>query len=245
MGIVKPLKTALVLAGGKGERLRPLTDNLPKPMVPILGRPLLEYHLHWLRQQGIERAVLLAGYLQDVIRQHFRVERIPGLTIECIGEDQPLGRGGALRNGFLEAGIQDEILVATNGDIITNQELLPLQKLHEKEKSLATILLTGMVSPYGVVDVGSHGQIVSFQEKPKLPYYINGGVYVLSGAVLDRFPELGDHETGLFPELVEEGTISGLKSEAFWCSVETKKDIDIVEEFVSGHELFTGLVTNH
>ena len=70
MGTMKSLKTALELAGGKGERLRPLTDNLPKPMVPILGRPLLEYHLHWLRQQGIERAVLLAGYRQEVIKKH-------------------------------------------------------------------------------------------------------------------------------------------------------------------------------
>ena len=95
--------TALVLAGGKGERLRPLTDDRPKPMVEVGGRPILEHHLRWLRSEGIIRAVLLTGYLGAVVEDYFSVERVPGLHVECVRETSPLGRGGAIRNGWEQA----------------------------------------------------------------------------------------------------------------------------------------------
>jgi NDP-sugar pyrophosphorylase family protein len=236
------LKTALVLAGGRGERLRPLTENIPKPMVPILGRPLLEYHLHWLRSQGIERAVLLVGYKQEVVREHFRVPRIEGLSVECAGEEHPLGRGGALRHGFEQASLSDDVLVATNGDIVTDQPLGPLLQLHEATGALATVMLTGMVSPYGIVEVNDAGRITSFSEKPGLPYFINAGAYILSGSVMARFPQEGDHETGLFPQLAGEGRIAGFRSDAFWRSVETQKDLREVEQFIGHNPLFAPLV---
>ena len=235
------LKTALVLAGGRGERLRPLTENLPKPMVPVAGRPLLEYHLHWLRSHGIERAILLVGYRQEVVREHFAVPRIDGLTVECVGEDHPLGRGGALRNGFEQAGITDEVLVATNGDVVTDQPLGPLLRHHLDSGALATIMLTVMPSPYGIVDVGEAGWVTAFREKPMLPYWINAGAYILSRAVMARFPLEGDHESDLFPRLAEEGRLQGFSSDAFWRSVETPKDLREAQEFIGQHQLFAPL----
>ncbi len=230
-----------MLTGGKGERLRPLTENLPKPMVPIAGRPLLEYHLHWLRSNGIERAVLLVGYRQEVVREHFAVPRIDGLTVECVGEDYPLGRGGALRNGFEQAGIPDEVLVATNGDVVTDQPLEPPLQRHIDSSALATITLTAMPSPYGIVDVDEAGWVTGFREKPMLPYWINAGIYILSRAVMARFPREGDHESELFPRLAEEGRLQAFSSDAFWRSVETPKDLREAQDFISQHQLFAPL----
>ncbi len=232
------IETALVLAGGRGERLRPFTDDRPKPMVPIHGKPLLEYHLHWLHEQGVKRAVLLVGYRQEMVHEHFAVSRVPGLTVEWVGEDQPLGRGGALRHGFERAGITDALVVATNGDVVTDQPLAPLAQLHRETDALATVMLTQMVSPYGIVDVDESQRIVAFREKPPLPYWLNAGVYVLSRGLMDRFPKVGDHETTLFPQLAAEGRIAGFRSQAYWRSVETAKDLREVGEYVMGHELF-------
>jgi len=235
-------KTALVLAGGKGERLRPLTESIPKPMVPIGSRPLLEYHLHWLRSEGIERAILLVGYRQEVVREYFSVPRIPGLSVECVGEDHPLGRGGALRHGFEQAGLTDELLVATNGDVVTDQPLEPILALHHSSGALATLMLTTMRSPYGVVEVDGTGRVTAFREKPQLPHYINAGAYVLSGGLMARFPVEGDHETGLFPQLAKEGKVAGYGSSAFWASVETLKDLEEARRFIGEARLFAPLL---
>ena len=235
------LKTALVLAGGKGERLRPLTDNLPKPMVAVAGRPLLEYHLSWLRDQGIERAVLLVGYRQEVVREYFAQPRIEGLVVECVGEDRPLGRGGALRHGFEQAAIADDVLVSTNGDIVTDQSLAPLLQLHEATSALATVMLTPMVSPYGVVEVSSGEMVTSFREKPQLPHNINAGVYILSASLMSRFPVEGDHELELFPQLAQEGRVAGFKSQAFWRSVEVLKDLQELQRFIEERRLLVSL----
>ncbi|MEX2430310.1 MAG: nucleotidyltransferase family protein [Dehalococcoidia bacterium] len=220
-----PVRTALVLAGGKGERLRPLTDDRPKPMVLVNGAPILEHHLAWLRSNGIERAVLLVGYLHQVIRDYFAFPRIDGLTVECVGEETPLGRGGAFRNGFAQAGVTDEVVIATNGDVLTDQPLAPMLELHERAGALATLLLTQMVSPFGIVETDEQGRVRSFVEKPRLPVWINGGAYVLSREIFEEFPVEGDHETTAFPRLAEAGRIAAFKSTAFWRSVESPKDL--------------------
>ena len=228
-----PLTTALVLAGGRGERLRPLTDDRPKPMVLVDGVPILEHHLRWLRANGVARAVLLTGYLHRVIHEYFAAPRVAGLAVECIAEETPLGRGGALRNGFERAGIRDEVVVATNGDVLTDQPLEPLVELHQRTGALATLLLTRMVSPFGIVEVDDADRLTSFVEKPALPYWINGGVYVLSRDILALFPAKGDHETAAFPELAGRGLIAGYRSEAFWRSVESPKDLREAEEYLA------------
>ena len=236
------LRTALVLAGGKGERLRPLTDGLPKPMVPCAGRPLLEHHLHWLRANGVERAVLLAGYRGGIVQEYFAVPRVAGLDVVCVVEEEPLGRGGALKNGWRVANTPDEVVVATNGDVVTDQPLGPLLHLHRTTGALATDMLTGMQSPYGVVDVDDAGLVRGFREKPPLPYWINAGVYVLSREALQRFPEHGDHETGLFPVLAAEQKLAGFRSRSFWRSVETQKDLRELEQALGRIALFAPLV---
>ena len=210
-----PITTALVLAGGRGERLRPLTDDRPKPMAPIDGVPLLHYHLAWLRAQGVTRAVLLAGYRHDVIEAYFAEPRIAGLTVETVVEQSPLGRGGAIRHGFEKAGVTDDLVVATNGDVLTDQPLAPIVELHRDSDASATIMLTPMVSPYGVVDVEEGGKVTGFREAPVLPHWINAGVYVLAGSLVPRFPAVGDHEASTFPELAQAGKAGGIPQPGF------------------------------
>ena len=169
--------------------------------------------------------MVLTGYLHEVIHDYFAGPRIDGLTVDCVAEVQPLGRGGAFRNGFEQAGITDDVVVATNGDVITDQALAPMFALHQSRSAAVTLLVVQMVSPYGIVDVDDDGGVTGFVEKPPLPYWINGGVYLLNSPVIRQFPEVGDHETTTFPELVERGQVAALRCDGFWSSVESPKDL--------------------
>ncbi len=226
--------TALVLAGGKGERLRPLTDDRPKPMVEVGGRPILEHHLRWLRGEGIVRAVLLTGYLGVVVEDYFSVDRVPGLQVECVRETSPLGRGGAIRNGWEQACSEASAVVATNGDVLTGQSLAEMVATHQRSGALATILLKRLVSQYGIVDVDEDNVVRNFREKPELPYWFNAGVYVLDGSLKGRFPSEGDHEAELFPQLAREGNIVGCACTSYWQSVESQKDMREAERLLAG-----------
>lgn len=193
-------------------------------MVEVNGRPIVEHHLAWLRANGVERAFLLTGYMHEVIAEHFATPRIDGLDVRCIAEASPLGRGGAFKNAFREAGLADNAVIATNGDVLTEQPLAPLVEAHERAEALATVLLTPMISPFGIVDTDG-GLVTGFREKPPLPYSINAGVYVLTREAIARFPDVGDHETETFPALASEGRLAAFESGAYWKSVESQKDL--------------------
>ena len=217
--------TALVLAGGKGERLRPYTENRPKPMVPVHGRPVLEHHLRWLREGGVESAYLLCGYLHEVIQDHFGVGESLGMELRYVVEEEPLGTGGALKQGLalLPPGL--ELVIATNGDTITEQPVGELMEAHRRHSGLATVMLVSLVSPYGIVDTEEDGRVREFVEKPALPYWLNAGVYVLDPAIQTYLPDQGDYERTAFPALAREGKMYGFKSSALWIGVDTVKDL--------------------
>jgi len=216
---------AIVLAGGKGERLRPFTEDRPKPMVEIMGIPILSYQLQWLQGQGIADIVISCGYRHDVIEAYFGSGERMGLRITYSVEEEPLGRGGALRLAMSHVPEDAEAIIATNGDIITNLRLGPVLEAHRAEEMLATIVLTPFISPYGIVEVDERDRVTQFHEKPRLPYWINAGVYVLAPALRQRLPERGDHETTTFPELAKAGRLGAYKSDAYWRGVDTIKDV--------------------
>lgn len=220
---------ALVLAGGRGERLRPLTDDRPKPMVPVAGVPILEHHLTWLRTNGVTSVVLLCSYMADAIREHFGDGQRLGLAINYSIEETPLGRGGAFKRGFQYVPPGEELVIGTNGDIITGQPLGPIIRAHRRRNAVATIMLTPLISPYGIVRVGRHSHVLRFDEKPRLNHWINAGAYVLSREFFDLLPDIGDHEDTTFPLLAEQGQLYAYKSRAFWKSVETSKDLAELE----------------
>jgi len=221
---------AIVLAGGKGERLRPFTEDRPKPMVEIMGIPMLGFQVQWLQGQGVTDVIVSCGYRHEVVEAYFGNGERMGLRIRYAVEQEPLGRGGALRLALGQIPEAEELVIATNGDVITNLKLAPLLEAHRAAKHLATIVLTPFVSPYGIVETDGDDRVTHFREKPELPYWINAGVYVLSREIRDHLPERGDHELTTFPALARAGKLGAYKSTSYWRGVDTIKDVNEVAD---------------
>ena len=228
---------ALILPGGKGERLRPLTDTLPKPMVPVCGKPILEHQVEWLKMGGLTDVVFLSGYRSDAIEDHFGNGKAFGINAHYSVEDSPLGRGGAIKAGFSNVPGNEDTVAVLNGDVITEESLNRLMAVHRERKSdnslhMATIMVVPMVSPYGLVDIDSSDTITGFREKVEMEHWINAGVYIFDRSISDELPDLGDHETTTFPKLADDGRLAAVRSRKFWQSVDSFKDLREAEERV-------------
>ena len=228
---------ALILAGGKGERLRPLTDTLPKPMAPLCDKPILWYQVEWLKRAGVSDVVFLVGYRWEMVQDYFGDGDQFGIRAYYSVEDSPLGRGGAIRQGFAQVPEEEDTLFVLNGDIITAADPGAVLEGYRQKKEtnpahLATIMIVPMVSPYGLVDLNDGNDVVGFREKVELPHWINAGVYVFDRSIAALLPELGDHEVETFPGLAQEGRISAHPSRAFWRSVDSFKDLREAEDFL-------------
>lgn len=220
------VKSAIVLAGGKGERLRPLTDKVPKPMIDILGRPLVEYQVLWLKNQGITHIVFSCGYKSEVIIDYFKDGAKFGLKIDYAVEEKPLGRGGAFKNALKLLPEDVSMVYGSNGDEVIAEPLEPFVKFHQDHQAEATILLQRLVSPFGIVEIEDNGKVTAFREKPQLPHWINAGVYILNRSCIEIFPEMGDHETEVFPNLTKEGKLFGYQPKGFRGTVNTIKEMN-------------------
>jgi NDP-sugar pyrophosphorylase family protein len=206
-------------------------------MVPVGGRPILDRQVEWLQVIGVTDVVFLAGYRWEAIKDHFGDGEAFGIRAHYSIEDSPLGRGGAIRQGFSLVPEEEQSVMVLNGDIVTSEDPRALLERHQEKKSanpahLATIMVAPMVSPYGLVDLDSSGDVVGFREKVEMPHWINAGVYVLERAIYPELPELGDHETSTFPRLAQAGGITAYQSRAFWRSVDSFKDLREAEEFL-------------
>jgi mannose-1-phosphate guanylyltransferase len=235
--------TAVVLVGGEGTRLRPLTERTPKPMLPLVDRPLLAYTFEHLRRHGVGRVILSCGYLPTAIERHFGASA-DGIPLEYRVEPEPLGTGGAIR--FAAEGIEEPFL-AVNGDTLRAADLGKLLELHRDRGARATVLLTPVADPsrYGLVRVHEDGRVRAFLEKPRPEEIdtnlINAGVYVLEPSVLELIPSGRpvSIEREVFPRLVEEGTLYALASGGYWLDVGTPESYlqahrDVLERSVPG-----------
>lgn len=229
---------ALILAGGQGERLRPLTDSVPKPMVLVAGRPILVHQVEWLKQVGVTDVVFLVGYRWQTIKDYFGEGNAFGIRAHYSVEDSPLGRGGAIKQGFSQVPEEEDLVLVLNGDVITRESGNVVLKSYQQKRAgdashAATIMVVPMISPYGLVDTNDHDDVVGFREKMELPYWINAGVYVFNRDIAPQLPDLGDHETETFPQLAQAGRIAAVKSRAFWRSIDSFKDLREAEEYLS------------
>jgi len=232
---------ALILAGGKGTRLRPLTVYTPKPIVPICNRPFLLYQIDTLRRAGITDITLSLSYQPDKIEQLLGDGSAYGVKLKYTVEPQPMGTAGAYK--FAEDLIREPTVVF-NGDILTDLDLKAVIREHTEHQATATIVLTPVENPsaYGLVETESDGSIRRFLEKPKADEItcntINAGTYILEPKVLDLIPSGENHsfEYGLFPELLnrKESFFAHVAPRTYWI------DIGTPERYLQVHQDLLG-----
>ena len=217
------IKLAIILAGGKGERLRPLTNDRPKPMVEINDKPILAYIIEQLKKCGVEEMVFACSYMHEVIEGFVGDGSRFGIKAKYTLEDPPRGRGGGIKQamGSLPDGWGDVIVV--NGDQLWKIDIEALTALHVGRNALVTAVVVPLRSPYGIVDFNAEKEVIGFREKPELPFWINAGIYIFSKEIRDLLPDVGDHETETFPKLPKERFIV-FESRDYWRGVDTVKD---------------------
>jgi mannose-1-phosphate guanylyltransferase len=211
---------AFILAGGKGTRLRPITYEIPKPLVPLQGKPILEHVIDLMRMYDVRDIILSIGYLGEKIKEYFHDEKRLGVKISFIEEQEELGTGGPLR---LAKGYLKDTFVMVNGDNLINIDLHKMYQAHCENRATATIALTTVDDPssYGVA-VLEGNKIVKFIEKPKKEEapskLINTGLYILEPSVVDMVPEEGFSliEKDVFPRIAEKGELYGYLFSGQW-----------------------------
>lgn len=222
---------AVVLVGGFGTRLRPLTLTTPKQMLPIANRPMIERVLEHLAAHGIDEAVLSLGYRPDAFASAYPDGKCAGVRLHYAVEPEPLDTAGAIRFAAHDAGIAERFVVL-NGDVLTDFDVAGLVDFHDRHGAEATIALHPVADPsrYGVVPTDTEGRVVAFVEKPppdRAPTnLINAGIYVLEASVLDRIPS--GHpvsvERETFPAIVADGNLYAMASDAYWIDTGTPQE---------------------
>ena len=215
----------VILAGGLGKRLRPLTSDRPKPMIQINNTPIIELQVKWLKKFGITDIIVLVGHLREKIKHHLADGKKFGVNISYIEENVPLGTGGALKNAkdhIIQNGNSDPGFFVINGDILTNLDPFTIS-----EKGSMTLALVPLKSTFGIVE--TNGDLVSkFVEKPYIEdRWVNAGVYYFSNDIFDYLPDNGNLETVTLPMLVEKQKLKAKKfSNNYWRSIDSHKDVD-------------------
>ena len=230
-----PVTQAIVLAGGKGSRLRPLTDTRPKTLIEIpgTGRTILEHQLDWLAEEGVTDVVLSCGYLADVLERWIADTELP-VRVTTAVEETELGRGGGLKFAARRLPRPDEHWYALNSDIWTRFSLRAMAALHARTGALGTLALARPRIPWGVIELdeaaGIEGGelIADFVESPPTPWPVNAGVYVFAPEFTPLLPDLGDHERTTFPRLAHERRLAGfpIPEGVYWRAIDTAKDLE-------------------
>jgi mannose-1-phosphate guanylyltransferase len=219
---------AIVLVGGEGTRLRPLTETVPKPALTLVDRPFLAYMIEWLAGHGVSEVVLACGFLPDVLREALAgEEERAGVSISYVVEPERRGTAGAIRFAADELGERlDDRFLALNGDVLTDLDLTALLRAHEERGARATLGLYPVEdsAAYGLVHSDSDGAVLEFLEKTgeAMPGEINAGMYALERSVLELIPpgEEVSIERDVFPRLVGEG-LHGLRLDGYWMDIGT------------------------
>ena len=240
---------ALILAGGQGTRLRPLTLTRPKPVVPLAGRPFLTLMLDWLARHGVEEAILSCGFLADEVRRVLG-DRHGEVALRYVLEDEPLGTAGPVRLALDEGRIVERVLVL-NGDVLTDFDLSAQVDAHARTGAAATLALVAVedTTSYGLVPTGPGGEVEAFLEKGeaagaeeryRATNRVNAGAYVLERSVVERVPpgRAVSFEREVFPALVGEG-LFGHPVEGYWVDIGTPERL-----LEATHDLLAGAVAS-
>ena len=223
---------AIILAGGKAERLGDAAGGRPKALVEVAGKPLAAYQVARLARAGVERVIVSCARDQGPLFE----QELAGLGPEIVTAEEPerLGRGGGIKFAArLRRSTGD--IYALNGDELVDVDFVALLAEHRRTGALATIAVAQPKSQFGVVEIDDKGVVQGFREGGQVPYWVNCGNYVLSEEAVLRFPDKGDHESSTFPELVAEGRLRAHRHEGLWLTVNTPKELRAADEHVAAH----------
>lgn len=227
------IRQAVILAGGKGSRLRPYTDDRPKPMIEVGGKTIIDHQVDWLAEHGVEHLVVSCGHLAEVLCTHLTSSHHP-VRISTVVEEEPLGRGGGLKFAGKHLPAPSEPWYALNGDIWTRFSLRDMAAQHVERGAAATLALARPRLPWGAVEVNELGNVTDFVEAPPLPYQINGGIYIFGPEIIDLLPDVGDHERSTFPQLAQQRKLAGFPIDGYWRAIDTVKDIQEAAKELAG-----------
>ena len=217
---------ALILAGGRGKRLRPLTDKIPKSLIPINKKPLIQYTIKYLKKFGINEIIICSGYKSKQIQNFLKKKKNFGCKIEYSVEKNPLGTAGAIRNAIKN--LSDESFLVINGDIITN---IDLKKILKKQNTIAA---NELKTKFGTMEI-KNNKILKFNEKTDVQnVWMNPGLYHLSTDILKILPRKGSLEAEIFPKLAKNKSLHTVKfKNVLWHSIDSFKDIELSSQEIN------------
>ena len=217
---------ALILAGGRGKRLRPLTDKIPKSLIPINKKPLIQYTIKYLKKFGINEIIICSGYKSKQIQNFLKKKKNFGCKIEYSIESDPLGTAGAIRNAIKN--LSDESFLVINGDIITN---INLKKILKKPNTIAA---NELKTKFGTMEI-KNNNILKFNEKTDVEnVWMNPGLYHLSTDILKILPRKGSLESEIFPKLAKKKSLHTVKfKHVLWHSIDSFKDIELSSQEIN------------
>ena len=228
------IRTAVILVGGAGLRMRPYTEDMPKCMIPLRGKPLIYWTLTWLRDYGFNHVVLGVAYRKEAMIEYVR-ENPVGVDVDFSEHTQEGETGEGFRLA-IERHVSDENFLAMNGDELTNLNLERFVEFHLKQKPVATIAVSPMHSPFAVLEIDGN-DIIEFKEKPILEdKLVSAGIYVFNHAILDYLPLKGTIEKTAFPMLAERRLLKAFRlgKDERWLTINSVKDLSVAEkEFTS------------
>jgi NDP-sugar pyrophosphorylase family protein len=223
---------AIILAGGKAERLGDLAGGRPKALVDVAGMPLAAYQVGRLARAGVERVIISCAAGQGDLFE----SELSQLGPEIVSAEEPerLGRGGGIKFAARERRETGDVF-AMNGDELVDVDFAALVERHRATGAVATITVARPKSQFGVVELAADDVVEGFTEAGRVPYWVNCGIYVLTEAAIERFPDRGDHETTIFPELVRERSLHAFRHEGLWLTVNTPKELRTAADHVAAH----------
>jgi NDP-sugar pyrophosphorylase family protein len=223
---------AIILAGGKAERLGDAAGGRPKSLVDVAGTPLVAYQIGRLARAGVDRVIMSCAVGQGELFE----SELGGLEVEIVAAEEPerLGRGGGIKFAARARRERGDVY-ALNGDELVAVDFEALLARHRAADAAATVAVAQPKSPFGVVDLGDGDVVEGFSEAGKIPYWVNCGIYVFSEQAIERLPDKGDHETTTFPELVAERSLHAYRHDGLWLTVNTPKELRTAAEHLAAH----------
>lgn len=233
------MEKMLILCGGQGTRMRPITYSINKTMLPVADRPIIENNIIYFRNQGVKNFVLGVGYLAEQIMNYFKDGSKLGVKIEYSIEKEPLGTGGAIKNA---GKFFDSTFMMLNGDVFFEKlNIADVLKFHRQNKAIVSIVLTQVKDPsrYGSV-LFDDGRILKFVEKGQpVSNWINAGLYVFEPEILEMMPDKGSAEREVFPVLAEQGKLFGyFYKQGYWADIGVLEDYEKVKKDLVGKNFF-------